>query len=217
RTQNKKQNFGLDKYLINIKTATKHTKGLIDNLMAYSRKEVITSETINVSSLLQEVMSMLSEILPSSIEKQIKICDSLPEIDFNRVQMQQIVTNLCINARDAIDSVGKLCVYLRSQEVEVIECASCGKTLSGKHVVLTIEDNGHGINNDDLKLIFKPLFTTKVVGKGTGLGLYVVNSVIHKYDGHIHVDSMKGKGTKFNVYFPVKQNSYVYEKACYGS
>ncbi|MCK5335861.1 MAG: HAMP domain-containing histidine kinase, partial [Gammaproteobacteria bacterium] len=200
---NRKQNSSTDKNLINIEIATEYSKGLIDNLMAYCRGDMIKVEAVNASSLLQEIMLLLSKGFQKSIKTQAIIDDSLPEISFNRVGMQQIVANLYINACDAVGDNGRLSVYLKNKEIDFIECTSCGKKISGKYVTLVIEDDGHGINSDDMKNIFKPLFTTKRVGKGTGLGLYVVNEIIHKYGGHINVDSVEGAGTKFSVYFPI--------------
>jgi CheY-like chemotaxis protein len=119
------------------------------------------------------------------------------------VQVNQILVNLAINARDAILDTGRLVIGTKNITLDEEFCHSHSGLRSGEHVMLWVSDTGHGIEEDVLDHIFEPFYTTKVMGKGTGLGLSTVYGIVKSHQGHIICESELGKGTTFRLYFPV--------------
>jgi two-component system, cell cycle sensor histidine kinase and response regulator CckA len=118
---------------------------------------------------------------------------------FDPTQLDQVLMNLCINARDAMDSRGSLNVALRSRRFSDTVCSACRKDVSGEFIELSVTDTGHGITPEVLERMFDPFFTTKLAGKGTGMGLSTTHGIVHDYGGHILVDTEPGRGTSFRV------------------
>lgn len=195
----------LEKCLSQINSAACHARDLISNLLAFSRKESIKNEPIALGPLVEEVMSMLRAILPSSIRVHVTIDDVLPKVNLNPISMQQIITNLCINARDAMEGTGELAVNLSLEKKAATQCSSCGKRVPGNYVVFRVKDSGKGIDREIMRRIFEPMFTTKEIGKGTGMGLSVVHRIVHQCDGHLQINSIPGEGSEFHVLFPPVQ------------
>jgi signal transduction histidine kinase len=127
---------------------------------------------------------------------------SLPKVRLDRDDLQQILLNLLLNARDALDGSGRIRVKLGRYSATGRECALCHARLEGEWLALSIEDDGSGIEPRHLGRIFDPFFTTKEVGKGAGLGLAVAQSVVEHSGGHILVDTEVGAGTRFRLLFP---------------
>jgi CheY-like chemotaxis protein len=117
------------------------------------------------------------------------------------VQLQQIIINLLVNARDAIDGPGRILVSLKCG-TQHSACDACGEHLSGEHIVLSVTDSGHGIADEVRDRMFEMYFTTREPGKGTGIGLWLINNLIHEYLGHVTVTSKLGQGTTFEVHLP---------------
>jgi len=141
-------------------------------------------------------------ILPSSILIEEKIDADTPPITADPVQVHQALMNLCVNARDAMANKGVLTIRLEPRRNLEFECESCRCKLEGDWVDLQVEDTGHGIGPEIRKQIFEPFFTTKEPGKGTGMGLSVVQGVVHQNHGHILVESEPERGTLFHLLFP---------------
>ena len=123
------------------------------------------------------------------------------------VQIEQVLLNLCINARDAMDGKGSIDVSLESYLARGDRCVICSENVQGDWVSLSIRDSGKGISDTDLERIFEPFFTTKGREKGTGLGLSVVHGIVSSYDGHILIDSDARQGTGFHILFPTYDDS----------
>jgi CheY-like chemotaxis protein len=117
------------------------------------------------------------------------------------VQVEQVLMNLCINARDAIDGAGTIAVSVRAAEYGRATCASCRQRFSGRFVELAVRDTGSGIEPRVLDRMFDPFYSTKQVGKGSGMGLAMVHGIVHQHGGHVLVESVPGKGTEFRVLF----------------
>jgi len=118
------------------------------------------------------------------------------------VQLEQVLVNLCINARDAMNGVGVVHVSVRSVAVDDAFCASCRNRISGNFVELAVRDEGPGIASEVLERVFEPFYSTKAVGKGTGMGLAVVHGIVHEHGGHVIVDTARGQGTAFRIVLP---------------
>jgi PAS domain S-box-containing protein len=203
------KNHVLENQLKQILNASNHAQGLVSNLLAYSRNKAIKSNTMELYPAVIEVLDMLDSILPSSMPITLSIDDKLPEVQFNPVQMQQVMINLCINARDAMSGKGELAVNVHTQEFEHTSCICCGKQVMGTHVVLGVKDDGDGIEPETLKRMFDPLFTTKGPEKGTGMGLSVVDGIVHQHNGHVLVDSTIGEGSTFRILIPPLTSTFI--------
>jgi CheY-like chemotaxis protein len=128
--------------------------------------------------------------------------DEVPKVVADTVQIEQVLLNLCINARDALNGVGTVNIAVRPLVTGDLVCASCRKRIAGDFVELAVCDAGPGIPPDVLKRIFEPFYSTKAVGKGSGMGLAVVHGIVHEHGGHVIVDTLTGRGTAFRILLP---------------
>jgi CheY-like chemotaxis protein len=144
----------------------------------------------------------LRSSLPATLERHTELERGLPEVRIDPVQFEQVLLNLCINARDAMDGAGTVRVHARLADASGHRCASCKQKLEGRYVEIAVEDNGHGIPPEVLERMFEPFFSTKEVGRGSGMGLASVHGIVHEHGGHIVVDTLPGKGTTFRVELP---------------
>jgi CheY-like chemotaxis protein len=118
------------------------------------------------------------------------------------VQLEQVLFNLVLNARDALAGPGRIGVEVRPIRVEAAHCAGCRGPIEGDYVELSVTDDGPGIDSSTAERIFEPFFTTKETGKGTGMGLAIVHGIVHEHDGHVVLESAKGRGARFRVLLP---------------
>jgi signal transduction histidine kinase len=177
---------------------------LIKKMMAYSRKET-KKESMNVKptpEVITEVLTMLQPALTSQIKWKVVLnCDDTVQID--EVDLHQILTNLAVNARDAMKERGGIIKISLNKVVNLkSQCVACAETLEGDFIELSLSDNGTGIEPQTISRMFDPFFTTKQVGEGTGLGLFTVSGMVHHSHGHLLVDSTLGEGTTFRLLFP---------------
>jgi signal transduction histidine kinase/ActR/RegA family two-component response regulator len=191
-------------YLTEVHRAGERARDLVAQMMAFSRGNSGSPQLLDTKPLVKEVVKMLSSILPTSIQVATKFDKSMPAIKIDPVQLQQVVLNLCINARDAMHGKGQLTIQGQRTTVLKRVCASCHEKVTGEFLELIVEDSGTGIEEGLLNSIFDPFFTTKDVGSGTGMGLSVVHGIVHKHGGHIDVETKIGQGAKFRLLFPVK-------------
>ncbi len=206
-SQNKdKQSQQLSLFLGNIHEAGIEAKCLVESLLSFSRGAENEKKTLLLSPIIEDIKRMLEPVLTSSISLTVKADDSLSEVLVDPGHIHQMVTNLCINARDAMGDSGE--IELRLHKVRQIDavCGSCHETFSGRFVELSVADIGEGIKAEVLAVMFEPFFSTKPVGKGTGLGLPMIHGTMHGYKGHILVESEVGGGAKcgttFRLFFP---------------
>ena len=196
-------NDNMERYLGEIHKAGARARDLIAQMLAFSRGGEVEYKPMAVAPLVEDSLRMLRTLLPSSIEVSTHIDVDTPEIKTDRVQVHQIVMNLCINARDAMESKGQLSVALRRIDGVAAVCSSCYKAIGGEFVEISISDTGDGIEQEQLSRIFDPFFSTKEVGKGTGMGLSMVHGIMHDHGGHIVVETEPGEGTTFILLFPM--------------
>lgn len=201
-------NEELSKYLNEIYTAGSRGRDLIQQMMIFSRKDHDdeTLTPMKLVPLLDETISMLRATFPSSINITTSIENDIPQVKSNAGLISQILMNLCINAKDSMDTDGDLNISLKVNNFNKHICSSCHERFSGEYVVINIKDNGHGIAEDVLQRMFEPFFTTKSIGEGTGMGLSVVHGVVHKLGGHIVVTSHVGEGTSFEILLPISHD-----------
>jgi len=192
----------LKTYLENISQATKRAKNLISQMMVFSRNDRGKSEPLHLDTIVNESITMLRSIIPSSIKINYKQEDKLPLVLMDAGQMQQALINLCLNAKDAMEGVGTLTLTLGWNRGIGSECIACHKEVTGDWIDLSIADTGSGIEAEILERIFEPFFTTKDVGKGTGMGLSVLHTIVDSHGGHILIDTIINQGTTFHLLFP---------------
>lgn len=194
-------------YLDEILKASNRAKELIAQMLTFSRLAPDTpGEKVPATILtpvIKEVVSLLRSSIPSTIELNYQIEDENLKALILPINLHQIILNLGINARDAIGEYGKINITLARERYASQACDSCQHDFEGEFVKLTVSDTGTGIDLHILKNIFNPFFTTKGVGKGTGMGLSVVHGLIHALGGHIRVESVPGKGTAISVLLPL--------------
>ncbi|MCP4043352.1 MAG: PAS domain-containing sensor histidine kinase, partial [Gammaproteobacteria bacterium] len=144
----------------------------------------------------------------ASIEISTEMEENLPSVLMDPGQLNQLLMNLCVNARDAMEGKGKLTIHLGWTKGVEAECATCHKQLEGDWVELSVTDTGGGISPEALDRIFDPFFTTKEVGKGTGMGMAVIHGIMRNHGGHVLVETEQGKGTTFRLLFlPVVEDA----------
>ncbi|MEH6358585.1 MAG: PAS domain S-box protein [Pseudomonadales bacterium] len=191
----------LNQYLTEVYKAGVRARDLVGQMMDFSRAGGGSRSDLAMGPIVKETLKMVGPTLPSSIQVNYDGDTDVPFISMDPVRLNQIVMNLVINARDALDEKGAISVSVKTYNGLTAECLACHKVIDGNYVELTVADNGVGISKSELKRIFDPFYTTKDVGKGTGMGLSVVHGIVHEYDGHILVESEEGKGSTFRVLF----------------
>lgn len=198
----------LEKYFSEIESASERAKRIVAQLMSFCRTSGGESTVIDVSKAITEITSLLRSTISSKIIIETSLSESIgPYINVNPVQLDQVVMNLCINAKDAISNHGSIKISVERKQLESLVCSSCLQEISGDFVDIAVIDNGKGMDLTDITRIFEPFFTTKERGEGTGLGLAMTHGIIHRYDGHILVESEKGAGTAFHILIPAEQAS----------
>jgi len=170
-------------------------------MLSFCRNTPTAISSIQVEPLITESIKLLESTLPSSIEIFVDVDTNLPNILMDPTQLHQLMMNLCVNAKDAMEGKGKLIIKLKLMMVTHSVCTTCKQSIEGQHIVLSIEDSGAGISKENIEKVFDPFYTTKAVGKGSGMGLSIVHGAVHQNQGHIEVDSAEGKGSLFKLYF----------------
>lgn len=182
--------------------AAKNGAELVQRLLMFSRKSEPKPVPMNLNKQVLEVEKLLRRTIPKMIDIKLELSASLPEINADMSQMEQVLMNLAVNARDAMPDGGKLTVRTDVVILDEEYCRLHIEANPGEHVLLEIADTGHGIEKETVEHIFEPFFTTKEMGRGTGLGLAMVYGIVKQHNGHVTVYSEVGKGANFRVYLP---------------
>jgi signal transduction histidine kinase len=169
------------------------------------RQRCIKPEVIDINESIALSQNMLRRLIGEEINLVFRPAADLARTKFDPGQIEQILFNLAVNARDAMPDGGSLAVETRNVRLEQGGVADNPETQAGTYVLLQISDSGQGMNQETRRLIFEPFFTTKSFGTGTGLGLSTVYGIIKQHGGYIEVSSVLGEGTTFNIYLPVAQ------------
>lgn len=197
----------LTKYLSRAQRAGEKARDLIAQMLTFSRGDTGKPRPLSLVPIVEDSISLLESTVPSSITITTHLPENLPMVVLDPVHVEQILVNLCINARDAMDGKGKLDVSLKKMAGEGIVCTSCSSNLTGDYVELAVRDTGPGIEQALVSRIFEPFFSTKETGKGSGMGLATVHGIIHEHGGHIAVDTEIGSGTTMRILFPASNAS----------
>ena len=189
--------------VMQIKQNANRAANLVRQLLAFSRQQTLQPRTLDITDVLSELSHLLRRLIGANIELHLHHAPDLGLIRADQGQMDQVLINLVVNARDAMPQGGVL--NIRTQNVENsydIRLTGGDMLPAGSWVAFMVEDSGTGIPPDILPRIFEPFFSTKDIGAGTGLGLATVHGIVHQTGGHIAVDSTVGKGTTFTIYLP---------------
>jgi len=192
-------------YLQEVKIAGERARDLIAQLLRFSREGGGTPRHLNLAPLVKEVVKMLEAPMTTGIRIDTDLDPDTPPVLIDPVQAHQVLVNLCINARDAMDGRGLIRVRLRRLDSVQGECAGCHRALEGSWVELAVIDQGKGIEPEELGRIFDPFYTTKEPDQGSGIGLAVTRGILEQHGGHILVDSTPGAGSSFRMLFPIPE------------
>ncbi len=189
-----------------ILNASERAKNLVIQILNFGRKGKTKRVSIKSLVIVNETIKMLRATIPATVQLDFNVSAKNTMIQADPVELHQIITNLCTNSLHALtDEQGVISVNL--EECSVDESSELrGKLIDGDYLILTVKDDGQGIEKDTVDKIFDPFFTTKEKGQGTGLGLSVVSEIVRSCNGIIDVDSIVGKGTTFSIYFPLEQD-----------
>ena len=202
--------------LSEIRKASLRAKALVQQILSFSRRQVIERKIITLEPVLHESERLLRATLPAGVRLSTHCATETPEVLADATQIEQVLINLCTNAWQSVQSLG------RPGSIEIaLEARQCGADAvrdegfalvsgempPGRYACLSVKDNGAGMAEDTLTRIFEPFFTTKPVGKGTGLGLAVVHGIVEEHSGSIEVRSILGVGSTFRIYLPAAQTA----------
>jgi len=188
-----------------ISDAAKRGTNLVNRLLTFSRKTESNFKSIDLKIEIVKMVRFFEQLIPKMIRIETSLDNDLYMVDADITQIEQVILNLCLNARDAMPDGGTLTIRVENGLVDDSLIMEFSELQKGRCVILTISDSGCGIDEEILNRIFDPFFTTKGVGKGTGLGLSVVYGIINTHKGSIFCQSKVGKGTTFKIYFPVSK------------
>src|SRR5579863_5992811 len=185
-----------------VRKAADRATALTRQLLAFSRMQVLQPRVLDLNSLISDAGKMLPMLIGEDIEYVFHPGESLARVKADASQIEQVLVNLAVNARDAMPKGGKLTINTRNILLDAEYARSHPPVVAGRYVLLTVADTGCGMDEQTKAKIFEPFFTTKELGKGTGLGLATVYGVVKQSDGYIWVDSVPDQGTRFEIFLP---------------
>jgi len=189
-----------------VKKSAQRASSLTQQLLAYSRRQILQPKIINLNETINNLQNMLVRLIGEDIILKVELSPALGLVKTDPGQIEQVVMNLAINARDAMPKGGVLEIQTANTQLDDTYHSEHPEVPSGDYVLLSVRDNGHGMSEAVKGKIFDPFFTTKKVGDGTGLGLSTVYGIVKQSGGYIEVESVPGQGTAFIVYLPIDES-----------
>jgi signal transduction histidine kinase/ActR/RegA family two-component response regulator len=190
-----------------IRRAAERAAGLTRQLLSFARREVVQPQVIDLNDVLDNMAGLLRRTLGATLNLVTHLADELPPVLADPGQIDQLILNLAVNARDAMPDGGSLTITTDSFHVDQAYAAEWSSVLPGHYVRVTVADTGTGMTPEVIKHAFEPFYTTKNKGEGSGLGLATVYGAVTQSDGHIRIHSEPGKGTTFTILLPVTTRS----------
>jgi PAS domain S-box-containing protein len=188
--------------LATVEKSSQQGAGLIRQLVVFARGSTARRAKLRVGAMLTELANLMRETLPDTIELEVHCADDAWPVNADATQISQALTNLCVNARDAMPAGGRITIAAGNMVISADSAQMFADGRAGKFLCLTVTDTGTGIPPLILDKIFDPFFTTKEVGKGVGLGLSALRGIVRSHEGFIHIDTALGQGTVFQIYLP---------------
>ncbi len=189
-------------HLEKILSAAERSTGIIRQLLAFARRQTAAPVVLDINKTAEDMLKMLKRLIGEDIELAWLPASGLWPVKIDPAQVDQILANLCVNARDAIADVGKITIETANVNLDEAYCARHPGFVPGDYVMLAVSDTGCGMDKETLEKAFEPFFTTKEIGKGTGLGLSTVYGIVKQNAGFINIYSEPGKGTTVKIYLP---------------
>jgi two-component system, cell cycle sensor histidine kinase and response regulator CckA len=193
----------LAEHAVEIEKAGQRAAAMTKQLLAFSRQQVMTPEVLNLNTLVTDLEKMLPRLLGEDIEVSLSLDAELGSVKADQSQIEQVIMNLAVNARDAMPEGGKLKIQTANAHLDLAYTRTHPGSRVGQYVCLSVTDTGTGMDPGIMAHIFEPFFTTKERGKGTGLGLATVYGIVKQSNGYIWVDSAPGQGASFQIYLPL--------------
>jgi signal transduction histidine kinase len=193
----------MQEYLNLVNVSADKGIGLIKKLLSFSRGKLHRrSNSMDLLPAVENAVTLLGQVLPQVITLQVEIADQLPALKIDALMLEQIVTNLVINAWEASADRGTISIGLAQKTATAIRCNACQQIFTGETICLTVSDTGKGLTRENVDDIFQPFYTSKNEGEGSGLGMALVQNLVHNMDGHIQLTSVPGKGTTVAIFLP---------------
>jgi PAS domain S-box-containing protein len=196
------ENVPLKENIEEIQKASERASNLTRQLLAFSRRQILDFKVVNLNTIIEDLDKMLHRILGEDIELKYILAEKIGKVRIDPGQIEQVIMNLAVNARDAMPSGGRLIIETSDEELDLAYAHTHVATTPGHYIRLTVSDTGFGMSPEVRDRVFEPFFSTKEKGKGTGLGLSTVYGIVKQSGGNIWVYSEPGKGTTFKIYFP---------------
>jgi PAS domain S-box-containing protein len=192
--------------IVQIKELAERAATLVRQLLTFTRQHPARIEAVKLELVVEDTLKMLTRVIGEDISIRWTKPEDIPFIDADYSQLQQVLLNLAVNARDAMHRGGVLEIELETVILETRLCLSTGLLEPGRYARLLVRDSGSGMEEPVRNRIFEPFFTTKELGRGTGLGLALVHAIVRQHGGQIQVESSPQSGTTFEIYFPIRES-----------